>query len=239
MNELIPTLQNAAGEITLSGRDLHEFLEVRTPYDKWFPRMAEYGFDEGLDFSTFLSKSNGGRPAQDHQIKIDMAKEIAMIQRSDKGKQARQYFLQLEKMWNSPEMVIKRAMDFQQQKIVQLETQITEDKKYTDFGKVVEMSDAAISIGAFVKIVYDKHGINIGRNKMFEWMREKGYLIKTGRERNNPKQHYLDQGLFELRPTIVKRTEGDVQTNTTLVTGKGQVRLAEALLREFSKQEVI
>lgn len=238
MNELIPTTENENGNLLVSGRDLHEFLEVKTAYKDWFPRMKEYGFEEGHDFSSFLSGSTGGRPSQDHQIKLDMAKEIAMIQRTERGKQARQYFLHLERMWNSPEMVIKRAMDFQQQKVLLLEKKIADEKKYTDFGKVVEMSEAAISIGAFVKIVYDKHGINIGRNKLFEWLRDKGYLIKSGRERNNPKQQYLEQGLFELRPTIVARTSGDVQKNTTLITGKGQVKLTEVLLEEFGKEEV-
>lgn len=83
MNELIPTSQNATGEITLSGRDLHEFLEVQTPYKKWFDRMAEYGFEENVDFVAVGQKSpiaNGGfQERTDHQIKLEMAKEIAMI----------------------------------------------------------------------------------------------------------------------------------------------------------------
>lgn len=78
------------------GRDLHEGLEIKTSYKDWFPRMCEYGFTEGTDFCSILSESTGGRPATDHQITIDMAKEICMIQRSEKGKQYRQYFLQLE-----------------------------------------------------------------------------------------------------------------------------------------------
>lgn len=236
MNELISTQNNEHGDIILSGRELHEFLEVKTPYDKWFPRMTDYGFEEDLDFTTFLSKSTGGRPGTDHLIKLDMAKEIAMIQRTEKGKEARQYFLQVEKAWNSPEMIIKRAMQIQDKKILELQNQIQEDKRYTDFGKVVEMSEASVNIGAFVKIIFDKHGINIGRNKLFDWLRDKGYLIKSGREKNNPKQQYIEQGLFELRPTIVKRSEGDVQSHTTLITGKGQIKLAEILLNEFSNR---
>ena len=240
MNQLITTLNNKQGEIIISGRELHDFLEVQTPYAKWFERMKEYGFGENIDFvvtDIFVPNSNGGKQNQvDHHIKLDMAKEIAMIQRTEKGKEARQYFLQVEKAWNSPEMIIKRAMDFQNQKIALLETQIQEDKRYTDFGKVVEMSEASVNIGAFVKIIFDKHGINIGRNKLFDWLRDKGYLIKSGREKNNPKQQYIEQGLFELRPTIVKRSEGDVQSHTTLITGKGQVKFAEILLSEFGNR---
>jgi Phage anti-repressor protein len=67
---------------TVLGRDLHEVLEVKTAYKDWFPRMCEYGFVEGTDFSSFLSESTGGRPSMDHQLTIDMAKELCMIQRT-------------------------------------------------------------------------------------------------------------------------------------------------------------
>lgn len=110
MNQLIEINTNELHEPIVSGRTLHEVLEVKTPYDKWFPRMAEYGFVEGEDFSTFLSESTGGRPATDHVIKLDMAKEIAMIQRTDKGKEVRQYFIQVEKEFNSPEKIMARAL---------------------------------------------------------------------------------------------------------------------------------
>lgn len=242
MNQLIATQNNEQGEIIVSGRELHDFLGVKTAYKDWFPRMESYGFVENADFVAIAQKRATAQgnvtTFMDHHIKLDMAKEIAMIQRTDKGKEARQYFLQVEKAWNSPEMIIKRAMQIQDRKIIELQTQIQEDKRYTDFGKVVETSEAAVSIGAFVKIIFDKHGISIGRNKLFDWLRDKGYLIKSGREKNNPKQQYIEQGLFELRPTIVKRTEGDVQTHTTLITGKGQIKLTEILLNEFKGKVV-
>lgn len=240
MNQLIATKQNNVGEIIVSGRELHEFLEVETPFRKWFPRMTEYGFVEGVDYTPdiFVHPLNKQETA-DFLLKLDMAKEIAMIQRTEKGKQARQYFLHLERLWNSPDMVIKRAMDFQQQKIVMLETQIQEDKPYTEFGKVVSMSDGAINIGAFAKLIYDKHGINIGRNKLLSWMRDNGYLIKQeGAEKNLPKQKFIERGWFKVRPTVVKRTTGDIQTGTTLVTGKGQVELTNILLCAFSEKAI-
>ncbi|OHR73962.1 hypothetical protein HMPREF3291_05095 [Bacillus sp. HMSC76G11] len=242
MNELITTTHSEQGDIIMSGRELHEFLEVTERYNNWFERMLQYGFDEGVDFTSvksFTVVNNGAkREINDHHIKLDMAKEIAMIQRSEKGKEARQYFLKVEKMWNSPEMIIKRAMDLQQRKIIELETQIDNDRRYTNFGKVVEVSDGTINVGAFAKLIYDNHGIKLGRNKLLEWLRDKGYLIKSGREKNFPKQQFVEQGLFELKPTIVKRTEGDIQSGTTMITGKGQIKLTNALLNEF-KQEAI
>lgn len=158
MNELIQTSQNENGEITISGRELHEFLEVKTPYDKWFHRMSEYGFEEGLDFTTFLSKSTGGRPGQDHQIKLDMAKEIAMIQRTEKGKEARQYFLELERKWNSPEMVMKRAMDYLNDRVSKLQTtnlvleqQVSELKPKATYYDMVLQNKSLLSVSKIAK----------------------------------------------------------------------------------------
>ncbi|GAA3264193.1 Phage antirepressor protein [Lactococcus lactis subsp. lactis] len=97
MNQLINITQNENNDQVLSGRELHEFLEVKDKYPQWILRMTEYGFVEGEDFITILGKSSGGRPSQDHALKLDMAKEISMIQRTPKGKEARQYFIQVEK----------------------------------------------------------------------------------------------------------------------------------------------
>ncbi|MFR1480834.1 MAG: antA/AntB antirepressor family protein [Hydrogeniiclostridium mannosilyticum] len=122
MNELIKV--DFTGERpAVSARELHEFLEVKTAYKDWFPRMCEYGFTEGEDFCSFLSESTGGRPAQDAQLTIDMAKEICMLQRNEKGKQARQYFIKLEKDWNSPEKVMARALHIADEKIKLLSAQ--------------------------------------------------------------------------------------------------------------------
>ncbi len=96
MNEIIK-VNYENDRPTVLARELHDFLEVKTAFKDWFPRMCEYGFSEGIDFSSFLSESSGGRPAQDAQLTIEMAKEICMLQRNERGKQARQYFIQWEK----------------------------------------------------------------------------------------------------------------------------------------------
>ena len=124
MNNLINITLNENQEPVVSGRQLHKALGVKTAYKDWFPRMTEYGFTDGEDFSSFLSKSTGGRPSQDHIIKLDMAKEIAMIQRTDKGKEVRQYFIQVEKDFNSPEKIMARALLMADKKINKLEAQM-------------------------------------------------------------------------------------------------------------------
>ena len=128
MNELIK-INYTSDRPTVSARDLHEFLEVGADYRHWFPRMCEYGFTEGQDFRSFLTESTGGRPAQDAQLTIEMAKEICMLQHNEKGKIARQYFIQLEKDWNSPERVMARALQIAEQTLSELKTENAQQKQ--------------------------------------------------------------------------------------------------------------
>jgi len=148
MNEII-TVNYDNNRPTVLGRDLHELLEVESNYTTWFKRMCEYGFAEGTDFIPFLEESTGGRPSQDHQLTIEMAKELCMLQRTEKGKQARQYFIELEKAWNSPEKVMARALVIAQDRIKSLEVtnaiqeqQIAElNPKATYYDLVLQCSD--------------------------------------------------------------------------------------------------
>ncbi|MCR5540890.1 MAG: antA/AntB antirepressor family protein [Ruminococcus sp.] len=110
MNEITIAVNVDNDKPTVSGQELHEALMIDTPYKKWFDRMVGYGFTEGTDFWTFLSQSTGGRPPVDHQLTIDMAKELCMIQRTEIGKRCREYFLNLERQWNSPDAVMVRAL---------------------------------------------------------------------------------------------------------------------------------
>ncbi|GHP13011.1 hypothetical protein YK48G_04360 [Lentilactobacillus fungorum] len=100
MNELIKTIKRSNGSVAVDGRDLHDFLEVKERYNDWFKDMQKYGFTENVDFISFTGKSvkpQGGRPQVNHALTLDMAKELSMIQRTEKGKQARQYFIAMEK----------------------------------------------------------------------------------------------------------------------------------------------
>lgn len=113
MNEILK-INYDEEQPTVSARDLHEKLNIGTQYTKWFERMAEYGFSENVDFQAISQKrltAQGNETTYiDHNISIDMAKQICMIQRSPEGKQIRQYFLDLEKAWNTPEQVMARAL---------------------------------------------------------------------------------------------------------------------------------
>ena len=223
MNEIIKIDLNDNHEPIVSGRQLHEALGVKTAYKDWFPRMTEYGFTEGEDFSSFLSKSTGGRPSQDHVIKLDMAKEIAMIQRTERGKQVRQYFIQVEKDFNSPEKIMARALLMADKKIHKLETQIEADRPKVLFADAVSASHTSILVGDLAKLI-SQNGFKIGANRLFSWLRDNGYLIKKrGASWNMPTQKSMELGLFEIKETNIQHADGHITINkTSKVTGKGQ-----------------
>lgn len=169
MNEIIKPQQDESGELKISGRELHMFLEVKTAYKDWFPRMAEYGFIEGIDFCSNLSESTGGRPATDHLMTVDMAKEISMLQRTEKGKEARQYFLQLEKEWNSPEKVMaralimsKRMLDTAKLELAQSKQIINELQPKASYYDLILQSKSLLSVSKIAKD-YGKSAIWLNR----------------------------------------------------------------------------
>lgn len=215
------------GEIAVSGRELHRALEVKTPYKKWFERMSEYGFEEKVDYSTVGQNcpiANGGfQFVTDHALTLDTAKEIAMIQRSEKGKQARQYFIQIEKAWNSPEMIMQRALKIANNTNKQLQLQIERDKPKVLFADSVAGSTSSILVGELAKLL-KQNGVDIGQNRLFEWLRDNGYLIKQkGENYNLPTQRSADLEIMDIKKRTINNPDGSSQiTRTTKITGKGQ-----------------
>lgn len=193
---------------TVSARELYEGLKIKSNFTTWFDRMCEYGFTE-LDFKKCFpnleSGCNGGQNMVDYEISIDMAKQICMIQRTDKGKQYRQYFIDLEKAWNTPEQVMARALKIANNEIEKLKSDnrvLIEDaermKPKEIFADAVAASASSILIGDLAKLIC-QNGHKIGQKRLFEWMRETGYLIKSGSSRNMPTQRAMEQKLFEVK----------------------------------------
>lgn len=243
MNELIKVAYDNDRPV-VSARELHDFLEIETPYHKWFPRMCEYGFTEGTDFSVtdiFVHNPAGGpQSMKDAAMTIDMAKEICMIQRSNKGKQARQYFIQLEKDWNSPEKVMARALNIAHKQLAELKgenvkllAENTANKPKVIFADAVSASERSILVGELAKLLR-QNGVEIGQNRLFDWMRQKGFLIRRqGTDYNMPTQKAMELGLFEIKETSVVHSAGNVTINKTpKVTGKGQVYFINRFLAE-------
>lgn len=238
MEELIKVSTNENLEPVVSGRELHKILEVATAYKDWFPRMCEYGFVEGQDFSSFLSESTGGRPAVDHIVKMDMAKEICMLQRTERGKLARQYFIQIEKEYNNPEKIMARALRIAEQELSTLKIKAEEMKPKALFADAVSASHTSILVGDLAKLLR-QNGIDIGAHRLFEKLREKGFLMKSGSSKNMPTQASMDRGLFEIKEGSYINSDGvNVVTKTTKVTGKGQVYFVNLFLGKQIVREV-
>jgi anti-repressor protein len=229
---------------TVSARELHEGLEIKTAFKDWFPRMTAYGFEKNQDFILVAQKRATNNPKNpittynDYQISIDMAKQICMIQRTDKGKQYRQYFIDLEKAWNTPEQVMARALKIANNEIDKLKAENkvliadTERMKPKEiFADAVESSRTSILIGDMAKLIC-QNGHEIGQNRLFEWMRQNDYLIKCGGSKNMPTQKAMEQKLFEVKERTVVNPDGSVRiTRTTLVTGKGQIHFINKFAR--------
>lgn len=238
MNELIRIDYSNAERPTVSGRELHQFLGVETPYKDWFPRMVEYGFSEGSDFNPLKIERvqmEGSRAVTrtvtDHQLTVPMAKELCMIQRNDRGKQARQYFLAVEEQWNSPDAVMQRALSIANARVERLRgeklaLQVDNDamRPKALFADAVCASSTSILIGDLAKLL-QQNGVQMGQNRLFEWMRKNGYLInRDSTDRNMPTQRAMEMGLFVVKETAITHSDGHTTvTKTPKVTGKGQV----------------
>lgn len=242
MNELLK-VNYYSERITLSAKELHEFLEIKSNFTTWFKRMAEYGFIENVDYRAIFQKwktvQGNETVSTDYEITLDMAKEIAMLQRSEKGKQCRQYFLELERKWNSPEAVMNRALEYSRRQVKALmeenttqKKQIAELKPKALFTDAVSASKGSVTIGALAKML-TRNGVTIGQNRLYAWLRENGYVVKDGRNKNVATQRYVEQGLFELKENLTFDENGEpvIRKPTTMVTGKGQKYFIDKFLK--------
>lgn len=247
MNEIIK-INYDSEQPTVLGRDLHKALEVKTAYKDWFPRMCDYGFEEGKDFNPLKNERvqiegdrEVSRQVTDHQLTIPMAKEICMLQRSEKGKMFRQYFISIEEQWNTPDVVIARALLMTNKKLEELKNKnlllkaenkaleventkkeniIQENQPKVDFAEGITASKGTISMSQFAKMVSKETGKTIGRNAILLWLRQQKILMRT----NEPYQMY--KKYFEYIPVLNHWGKGGFATR---VTGKGQKWLFERL----------
>ena len=237
MNNLINVTLNENQEPVVSARQLHKSLEVKTRFSQWVEQNFKI-LEEGYDFTsvvgTTVVNNGANRKLQDYVLSLDAAKNLAMVSKTDKGKEVRQYFIQVEKDFNSPEKIMARALLMADKKINKLEAQIEADRPKVLFADAVSASKSSCLIGKLAKIL-KQNGINIGQNKLFQWLRSNGYLIsRRGDSWNQPTQKSMQLGLFELKKTNINHADGHTTTNTTTkVTGKGQ----QYFINKFLNQE--
>jgi anti-repressor protein len=225
----------------VSAKGLYDFLMVETPFHKWFPRMTQYGFSEDIDYVVLNGQKcltnnpkNPWTEFKDYQLTIDMAKELCMIQRTERGKEARQYFIKAENAWNDPETVMARALKMADIRIGKLESKICNDAPKVLFADAVATAKSSILIGELAKLIR-QNGKEIGQNRLFQWLRGNGYLMGRGESYNMPTQYSMERGLMEIKERTINNPDGSsLVTKTPKVTGKGQ----QYFINKFLKKEV-
>ena len=236
MTELIK-VQERDGEQLVSGRELHQYLESSERFSKWWERMVGYGFEENKDYTLYQKvHPQNKQEIIDYLMKISMAKEISMLQRNEKGKEARSYFIKCEEAWNSDEIVKAREIQIQNKKILGykekidiLEKKIENDAPRVSFAETIEKASDCLLVREFSKLIATE-GIHLGEKKLYRWFREKGFILKNSTE---PTQTAVQKGLFKVAERVVKAVTGDIISTTTRITGKGQVYFLDLLKKEF------
>lgn len=220
MNELIKVNYDS-DRPTVSARDLHEFLEVATDYRHWFPRMCEYGFTESIDYTPVIfDHPKNGQPTKDYQLTIEMAKEICMLQRNEKGRQARQYFINLEKAWNTPEMIMSRALKMAENTISSLKltnSQLTVENQIMQ--PKADYFDELVDRNLLTSFRETAKQLDIKEKEFIAFLLEKKYIYRDKKGKLMP---YADKnkGLFEIKETFNEKTQWS--GTQTLITPKGR-----------------
>lgn len=224
MKDLIQIHYDNADRPTVSGRELYEALEVKTAYKDWFPRMCEYGFSEGKDYCSFLSdRSDGkaGKPRTDHQLTIPMAKELCMLQRTDKGKQMRQYFIAVEEQWNSPDAIMARALQLSNAKLKEMQITVSTLTVENQIMKPkAEYFDELVDRNLLTGIRETAGELGVKQNQFVTFLLEKKYMYRDKKGKLTAYAKPLADGLFERKECMNEKTQW--KGTQDLVTPKGR-----------------
>lgn len=229
------------GKQAVSARELHNFLGIGKDFSSWIKvQIDRCDLIENIDYQSFTQKGErefGGTIRIEYALSLDAAKEVSMMSQSDKGKQARRYFIECEKKLRNafalPQSFSEALMlaARQAEQIESQQKQLNEQEPKVLFTNAVLASKDSCLIGELAKIV-SQNGFEIGQNRMFDWLRENHYLGTIGDRRNIPNQVYIEQGLFELKKGIRSGNGGVIHTTITpMVTNKGQMYFINKFLK--------
>lgn len=231
MNDLNLINKDESGQETVNARELHSFLGVETRFSDWIKRrIGEFDFCEEEDYLTILKKKERQTLIEYH-ISIDMAKELSMVERNEKGKQARKYFIECEKKVQAIQKALPnnyvealQALVVSEQEKAKQALMIEQQAPLIEFCNKLSQSTGALKIGDFAKVLSKGEKV-IGQNKLFYWLRENGYLMTN----NVPYQKYIDAKLFEVSQGTYEASQSTRVWQTTKITPKGQVSIAKKL----------
>ena len=226
MTELIKVNYDNADRPTVSGRELHEALGVETPYTTWVKRMCEYGFSENDDFATCFpnlesENQHGGQNKIDHQLTIPMAKELCMLQRTDKGKQMRQYFIAVEEQWNSPDAIMARALQLSNAKLKEMQITVSTLTVENQIMKPkAEYFDELVDRNLLTGIRETAGELGVKQNQFVAFLLEKKYMYRDKKGKLTAYAKPLSDGLFERKECMNEKTQW--KGTQDLVTPKGR-----------------
>lgn len=226
MKDLIQIHYDNADRPTVSGRELHEALGVETPYTTWVKRMCEYGFSENVDFATCFpnlesENQHGGQNKIDHQLTIPMAKELCMLQRTDKGKQMRQYFIAVEEQWNSPDAIMARALQLSNAKLKEMQITVSALTVENQIMKPkAEYFDELVDRNLLTGIRETAGELGVKQNQFVAFLLEKKYMYRDKKGKLTAYAKPLADGLFERKECMNEKTQW--KGTQDLVTPKGR-----------------
>lgn len=234
---LIPVNVNKSDEQYVSGRDLHMFLDINTRYNDWFKRMCEYGFIENVDYIAITQKrvtAQGNEIKQtDHNLSIEMAKQLCMLARNEKGREAREYFIEVEKEWNSPEKVMSRALKIANNVINEQKVLIAcQEQQIAEFKPVKDYVDRILSTKSTMTITQIAADYDLSAVKLNKILHEAGLQRKVGEQWILYKQH-MSKGYTKSETITFQRSDGrlDSKVNTKW-TQKGRLKIHEILTQK-------
>jgi len=228
MNEFLK-LEERGGRETVDARGLHAALGVARDFSTWIKdRIEKYGFQEGKDFSPNLGESTGGRPGIEYALTLSMAKELATVENNDAGRAIRRYLIQVEEAWNTPKMVMARAVQVADKEMEEMRGRIALLEPKAAFADAIDNSASGIPIGDFAHVLASK-GWDIGRNRLFRILREKSilyveYVPALKDSVSKPYQIQIENGNFVVNemPALINKDKEEVIRPQALVTPKGQ-----------------
>lgn len=238
MFELVKVTKDEDDDQIVSARDLHEFLEVGKDFSTWIKdRISKYEFEEGIDFSPLLGNTakSMGRRRKEYMLKLDMAKELAMIENNPKGRMVRRYFISCEKILKN-EIIESREQKVLELNSIKIKLDSCKDiirrvKPYYNIMKTIFNGKELQSLGVVAKLLCTDE-FTIGRTQLMAFLREEKVLLKD----NTASQRYVISGCFNVRYKSVIDGEGEIiYKPVTLVTGKGFMLIKRLVDKKYNK----
>ena len=219
---------------SVSARDLWQALESKQEFTHWVKARLEQAYavenEDYISFDKIIKRKTGATKAREYALSLDLAKNIAMLERNEKGNQIRKYFIDCEKQLREqqtpqlPQTYLEalESLVESEKRNQALQAKIQADKPKVAFADIVSGSDDSITIGQLAKLL-KQAGVDTGRQRLFNYLRDNGYLIRgKTRDFNMPTQKYMDMGLFEIKETSIALKDKNILSLSPRVTGKGQ-----------------